>query len=164
VRNGIGIYRADCGLIGDNSILGNGGNGVSMSGGTLFQGKGDWSFTPGPDIITQNKLSGIYGWNGSRLDIREVTAYGNTQNGIALSLQSTLRIYNSDISSNLWNGIALYDGSSVARYSSDSPRDSITNNVRWGIICESDSKLVGVSSNVTGNGGGQVNCPPVVVP
>ena len=169
-RNGIGIYRGTCGLIGDNTIQGNVGHGISISQGTLFQGKGDWSLTPGPetpgpDIITQNKYSGISGWNGAHLDIRHVTVTSNTQNGIVLSLQSTLRIYDSTVSGNLWDGIRLYDGSSVARYSTNTPPASITNNSGWGIICYWESTLVGGTGDlgVSGNTVGEVSCPGFLI-
>jgi len=160
-RNGIGIYRGTCGLIGDNTIQGNGGHGVSISEGTLFQGQGDWPFMPGPDLITGNSRSGILGWNGSSLDIRNVTITNNTENGIELSLQSNLRIYGSTVSGNHWDGIRLWDGSFVARYNFDTPRDTITGNLSWGIICNPNTHLVGGtgSSGVSGNIVGQVNCP-----
>ena len=162
-RNGIGIYRGTCGLIGDNTIQGNGGHGVSISEGTLFQGQGDWPFMPGPDLITGNSRSGILGWNGSSLDIRNVTITNNTENGIELSLQSNLRIYGSTVSGNHWDGIRLWDGSFVARYNFDDPRDSITGNLGWGIICHG-SNLVGGTANseVSGNLQGQINCPPII--
>ena len=160
-RPGVGIYRATAELIGDNTIQGNGGHGVAVNQGTLFQGKGDWNLTTGPDFITGNGYSGISGWNGASLDIRNLEVINNSQNGISLSLKSTLRIYDASVSGNQWNGIELYDGSSVARYIADSPRDSITGNLRWGIICHGGSSLVGGigAEGVSGNTSGQVNCP-----
>jgi parallel beta-helix repeat protein len=165
-RAGVGIYRASARLIGDNTIEANGGHGVEVQQGTLFQGKADFPFTPGPDIITQNWLSGISGWNGASLDIQNATVTNNAQNGIVLSLQSILHIYGSTVSENDWDGIRLWDGSSVARYSNDSPRDSITGNSGWGIVCYGGSNLVGGTgdSGVSGNLGGQVNCLPIVIP
>ena len=85
-----------------------------------------------------------------------------------MSLQSTLRIYGATVSDNgkttpgvIGHGIVLWDGSSVARYGTDSPRDSITGNSGWGIICNSNSHLAGAANNsgVSGNSSGQVNCP-----
>jgi parallel beta-helix repeat protein len=160
-RAGVGIYRATGRLIGDNTIRENGGHGVAVNLGALFQGVGDLNLTAGPDSITGNHYSGISGWNGASLDLRHATIKNNTQNGIVLSLQSTLRIYDSTVSGNSLDGISLYDGSSVAPYSTDSPRDSITGNSGWGIVCNSNSHLVGGTGNsgVSGNSGGQVNCP-----
>lgn len=166
VRNGIGVYRGDCGLIGDNTIQGNQGHGMSISQGRLFQGKGDWPFTPGPDIITQNGGSGISGWNNASLDIRLVHVTNNTQHGIALSLQSVLRIYGSTVSGNTLNGIGLWDGSFLARYGSDGPRDTITSNLGWGIYCYPNSHLAGGlgDNGVSSNSLGQVNCPEAYYP
>ena len=161
-RHGVGIHRASGRLMGDNIIQGNGGHGVSVSEGQLYQGIGDFfNLTPGPDQITANGYSGISGWNGAHLDIQHLTVTNNTQHGISLSLQSTLRIYDAAVSGNHLNGIVLYDGSSVARYSTDSPRDTITGNSGWGIICYGESHLVGGTGNsgVSDNSGGQVNCP-----
>ena len=165
-RAGVGIYRASARLIGDNIIEANGGHGVDVTQGTLYQGKGDWSFTPGPDIIKQNGYSGISAWNAASLDIQNATVTNNAQNGIVLSLQSTLHIYGSTVSENDWDGIRLWDGSSVARYSTDSPRDNIAGNLGWGIVCYGGSNLVGGTgdSGVSGNLGGQVNCPPIIFP
>ena len=163
-RPGVGIYEATGQLLGDNTIQGSGGHGVQVSLGTLFNGAGDWPLTPGPDLITANGYSGISGWNGAHLDIRHVTVTGNTENGIVLSLQSTLRIYASTVSGNHLNGILLYDGSSVARYGTDSPRDSITGNLGWGIICYGGSNLIGDTSGVDGNTVGEVKCPPINIP
>lgn len=161
-RHGVGIHRASGRLMGGNIIQGNGGHGVSVNQGQLYQGVGDFfNLTPGPDQITGNGLSGISGWNGAHLDIQHLTVTNNTQHGISLSLQSTLRLFDAAVSGNLMNGIVLWDGSSVARYSTDSPRDTITGNSWWGIICYSNSHLVGGTGNsgVSGNTGGQVNCP-----
>ena len=143
-------------------LQGNGGHGVSVNQGQLYQGVGDFfNLTPGPDQITGNGYSGISGWNGAHLDIQHLTVTNNIQHGIALSLQSTLRIYDATVSGNHLNGIVLWDGSSVARYSTDSPRDTITGNSGWGIICYPNSHLVGGTgaSGVSGNLAGQVNCP-----
>jgi len=88
----------------------------------------------------------------------------NTQNGIFLSLQSALRIFNSTVSGNSGNGIALFDDSSVALYSGSTPLASITGNASWGVICGGGSRLIGVADGVTGNTAGQVNCPPINIP
>ena len=170
-RPGITIHHATAELIGGNYIQGNAGHGVVVNQGTLFQGVGDWNLTPGQDIIRQNGYSGIYGWNGANLDIRNVVVTNNTQNGIHLRLRSTLRIYDSTISDNgittpgvIGHGVVLYDGSSVARYSTDSPQDRITGNSGWGVVCYGGSNLVGVTSGVDGNTAGEVNCPPIYIP
>jgi len=157
-RPGVGIYEATGQLIGYNTIKGNGGHGVAVSLGTLFNGVGDWNLTTDPDLITENSYSGIQGWNNASLDVRHATVTNNTQNGIVLSLRSTLRVYDSTVSGNSWDGIRLYDGSSVARYSTDSPRDSITGNLGWGIVCYGGSNLIGVATGVTGNEAGEVSC------
>jgi len=157
-RAGVGIYRATGRLVGDNIIEGNGGHGVEVDQAALFQGIGDWNLNPGRDIIQQNGRSGISAWNTASLDIRNVTVTGNGENGIVVSLRSALRIYDALVSDNGLNGIVLYDGSWVARYSGDSPRDIITGNSGWGIVCYGGN-LIGVASDVTGNTAGQVSCP-----
>jgi parallel beta-helix repeat protein len=149
-RPGVSISRASGRLMGDNIIQGNGGHGVSVDLGQLYQGVGDFfDLSPGPDQITGNKYSGISGWNGAHLDIRNLTVTQNAQHGIVLSLQSTLRIYDATVSDNgkntsglIGHGIVLYDGSSVARYPTNTPVASITDNPGWGIVCSGGSNLV----------------------
>ena len=129
-----------------------------MNLGALFQGIGDFNLTAGPDVITENKYSGISGWNGASLDIRHAKIYGNTENGIVLSLRSTLRIYDSTVSNNLHDGIWVYRGSAVI-LSADGPLASVTGNVGWGVFCDdTESSLAGSVSGVTGNGAGQTSC------
>lgn len=163
-RPGVAIYRASGELIGDNTIEKNGGHGVLVTQGTLFQGVGDFNLSPGPDLITKNGYSGIFGWNGASLDIRHLEVTKNKQNGISLSLKSSLRIYDALVSGNYLDGIVLYDGSSVARYGTDSPRDFITDNSGWGIVCYGGSNLIGQTSQIYGNDAGDVNCPPIIIP
>jgi hypothetical protein len=163
VRAGVGIYRATGRLVGGNTIEGNGGHGVEVDLGALFQGVGDWNLTPGQDIIRQNGYSGIYGWNGANLDIRNVVVTNNTQNGIHLRLRSTLRIYDSTVSHHLnsnYHGILLNEGSAVAFYHpDDTPAVTITNNSGKGVYCPGpESSYTGDISGVTGNGTGNVDC------
>ncbi len=133
-RPGVGIYRATGRLIGDNTIEGNGGHGVEVVQGALFQGKGDFfNLTPGPDTIQGNTRSGISAFNNGTLDIEHAKIMNNTQNGIALSTRSTLRIYDSTISDNGQNGIGLDGGSAVVFFHpTDTPRASVTGNSGWG--------------------------------
>jgi len=152
----VGIYRAAGHLIGDNTIQENAGHGVTVNLGALMQGKGDFfNLTPGPDIITQNGSSGISGWNGASLDIRNATITDNNQYGVSLGLHSTLRIYGSTVSGND-HGIRVYQGSAVIL---DTPAVSITNNSVWGILCDDkESSLAGDTSGVTSNIRGNVSC------
>ncbi len=155
-RPGIGIYRGTCDLIGDNTIQGNAGHGISISQGSLFQGVGDWNLTPGPDIIKENTLSGILASNGSSLDVQYATIKDNTQHGISLSTRSILRIYNSTVSGNTLNGIGVYYGS-AARFGT--PAASVTGNTGWGLFCgDNEASYDGDTSGVVGNAGGQVSC------
>ena len=155
-RPGVGIYRATGHLIGDNTIQENGGHGVTVNQGAFLQGKGDFfDLTPGPDIITQNVYSGISGWNGASLDIRNATITDNDQNGVSLGLHSTLRIYGSTVSWN-YHGIWVYQGSAVIF---GTPAASITNNSVWGVLCDDkESSLAGDTSGVTSNTRGNVSC------
>jgi hypothetical protein len=145
-------------------MQGNGDHGVAVNQGSLFQGVGDWNLTPGPDSITGNGRSGISGWNGTSLNIRHLTVTNNYEHGISLSLKSTLRIYDATVSGNVLNGIVLYEGSSAARYSTNSPRDIITGNPGWGIICHGGSNLIGTTEGISDNDDGEVNCPPIIIP
>ena len=166
-RHGVGIYRATAELLGNNIIQGNGGHGVSVNQGALYESVGDFIFTPAPnpDLITENVYSGISAWNAASLDVQNATVTNNTQNGIVLSLRSTLRIYKATVSDNQWNGIVLYDGSSVARYGTNSPRDTITGNLGWGIVCFGGNLVGGTDdAGVSGNSEGQINCPPIIFP
>lgn len=159
-RPGVAINRATGRLMGDNAIQGNGGHGVAVNLGALFQGKGDFfDLTPGPDLITNNGYSGISGWNGASLDIRNATIYGNIENGIALSLRSTLRIYDSTVSTNLNHGISVYDGSAASFNHPTGNPAVISDNVHWGVFCgDLESSYTGGTTGVTGNGSGQVSC------
>ena len=166
-RHGVGIHRASGRLMGGNIIQGNGGHGVSVDQGQLYQGVGDFfNLTPGPDQITGNGYSGIHGWNGAHLDIQHLTVTNNTQHGIVLSLQSTLRIYdatvsghtNSDINGNPYGGIALWEGSAAAFYHpTGTPAASITGN-SYGIICGGlEASITGDTTGVVGNTLGNVS-------
>lgn len=159
-RPGVAIYRATGRLIGDNTIQANGGHGVEVDQGVLFQGKGDFNLTPGQDIIRQNGYSGISGWNGASLEIQYVQVTGNAQNGIVLSLRSTLRIYDSTVSGNPLHGIAVYDGSAAAFYHPTGTQAAlITGNTGWGVFCGGqESSYTGDISGVTGNSSGDVSC------
>jgi len=160
-RPGVAIYRANGRLIGDNIIQGNGGHGVQVVQGVLFQGVGDFNLTPGRDIIRQNGYSGISAWNGSSLDINSATITNNAQSGIALTLRSTLRIYDSTVSDqgSSYSGIYVAEGSGVSlSHPAGTTAASITNN-GFGIYCNDDeSSLDGDISGVTGNTNGQVSC------
>jgi hypothetical protein len=160
-RPGVAIYRATGRLIGDNIIQGNGGHGVQVVQGILFQGVGDFNLTPGRDIIRQNGYSGISGWNGASLDIQYVEVTGNAENGIVLSLRSTLRIYDSTVSGHdsSYSGIYVAEGSGVSlSHPAGTTAASIKNNV-FGIYCnDGESSLDGDISGVTGNAAGQVSC------
>jgi parallel beta-helix repeat protein len=159
-RPGVTIHHATGELIGGNTIQGNAGHGVVVNQGALFQGKGDWNLTPGPDLITGNGYSGISGWNGASLDIWHVTVTNNTQNGIVLSLRSTLRIYDSTVSNHPLHGVAVYDGSAAAFYHPTGTQAvSITGNTGWGVFCGGgESSYTGDTSGVTGNTSGDVSC------
>ncbi len=160
-RPGVAIYRATGRLIGDNIIQGNGGHGVQVSQGVLFQGVGDFNLTPGPDIIRQNGYSGISAWNGSSLDINAATITSNAQSGIAVTLRSTLRIYGSTISNqgSSYSGIYVAEGSGVSlSHPAGTTAASITNN-GFGIYCnDAESSLDGDISGVTGNTNGNLSC------
>ena len=155
-RAGVGIYRATGRLLGGNLIEANAGSGVDMSQGVLFQGVGDWDVTPVQDIIKENTLSGISGFNGSSLDVQYATIKDNTQHGISLSIRSTLNILNSTVSGNTLNGIGVYSGSAV-RFGD--PAASVTGNSGWGLFCgDNESSYAGNTSGVIGNTLGQVSC------
>ncbi len=159
-RAGVGIYRATGRLVGGNTIEGNGGHGVEVNQGTFFQGKGDWNFIPAQDLIRQNGRSGISAWNGASLDIQHAEVTNNTENGIALSLRSTLRIFGSTVSSNAYNGIGVFEGSAAAFYHPpDTEAATITANGGWGVLCGGDeSSCTGDIAGVIGNTGGEVSC------
>jgi hypothetical protein len=160
-RPGVAIYRATGRLIGDNIIQGNGGHGVQVVQGILFQGVGDFNLTPGRDIIRQNGYSGISAWNGSSLDINSATITNNAQSGIAVTLRSSLRIYDSTVSDqgSSYSGIYIAEGSAVSlSHPAGTTAASITNN-GFGIYCnDGESSLDGDISGVTGNANGDVNC------
>ena len=157
-RTGILIQHATAELLGENTIKANGGHGVQLRQARLFQPVGDLNpvLRPtDPDVITENIYSGIHASIDASLDIQNATITYNHENGILLGLQSTLRIFNSDASHNELDGIVLYDGSTVARYQFNQPRDTITYNGGYGIAVYGGSNLVGeksgVHDNVTGN-------------
>lgn len=158
-KAGVGIWRAKGRLIGDNTIQGNGGNGVDMNQGALYQGVGEFDLTPGRDIIKENTLSGISAFNGSSLSVEYATIKDNTQHGISLLTRSTLWIFNSTVSGNALNGIAVYYGSAVMFGGPGYPGPSVTGNTGWGLFCgDNESSYAGNTSGVIGNGAGNVSC------
>jgi parallel beta-helix repeat protein len=167
-RPGVAVSRASGRLIGENTIQGNGGHGVAVNLGALFQGVGDFNNItppPGPDLITENGYSGISGWNGASLDIRRAEVTNNVQNGIVLSLRSSLRIYDSTVSGHLnpdYHGIAVNQGSGAILSRSGYPPVSVTGNSGYGVFCgDSESSCAGDTSGVNGNGPkgkNNVNC------
>jgi parallel beta-helix repeat protein len=156
-RSGIGIYRGTCHSIGDNLIANNGGYGIGISAGSLFQGVGDWGLTPGPDTIQENALSGILATMKSVADVRKALITGNLGHGVWISTQSTMRIYNSTISNNT-EGIRLDTGSGISFWHPSSESTvTVTNNSSWGLNCFGDESSYGGSAdppNISGNGSG----------
>ena len=154
-RPGVGIYRATGRLVGDNTIQGNGGNGVEVVQGALFQGKGDFfNLAPGPDTIQGNPRSGIFAFNGATLDIQNAIVSGNSQNGIALNTHSVLRIFNSTVSGNVQNGIRLEFDSAVVFFGPPgSLPASVTGNGGFAVSCgAAESSLAGDTSGVPAGG------------
>jgi len=146
-RPGVAIYRATGRLLGKNTIRENGGNGVEVYQGALFQGVGDFNLPVEQDVITLNGYSGISGSNGATLDIRKVSVTQNSYHGITLGLRSTLRIYDSTISGNNY-GIAVWEGSAL---SLPAPAATVTQN-STGIMCGgAEASYTGDTSGVTGN-------------
>lgn len=165
-RNGIGIYFANCELIGGNIIENNSGYGIVLSQGSLFQGIGDWVITPAPgrDEIRGNTLTGVLATMKSSAELRNALINGNTQHGIWISTQSTLRIYGSTVSNNT-EGIRLDTGSGISFWHPTSESTvTVTNNSSWGLNCFGNESSYGGSAdppNISGNGsGGTENINP----
>jgi parallel beta-helix repeat protein len=146
-KAGIAINRATGHLRGDNIIEGNGSHGVQLTQGVLFQG----GPTPGPDRIRYNHASGIFAWNASSLEILNAMVTNNSEDGIVLSLRSTLRIYGSTLSNNR-HGIAVYDGSAAAFYYPTGLAPALITSHSIGIDCNgNEDSITGDLSGVTEN-------------
>ena len=146
-KAGIAISRATGHLRGDNTIEGNGTHGVQLTQGALFQG----GPTPGPDLIRYNHASGIFAWNASSLEILNAMVTNNSEDGIVLSLRSTMRIYGSTVSNNRY-GIGVYDGSAAAFYHPTGLAPVIITSHSIGINCNgNEDSITGDVSGVTGN-------------
>jgi hypothetical protein len=150
-RPGVSINRATGRLIGDNTIQANGGHGVAVNLGALFQGGGDLDLTAGDDLITGNGYSGIFGWNGASLDIRHATVEGNNESGIVLNLRSTLRIYDSTVRGPIY-GIAVYEGSAVSfKHPPETNAAIVESTTGPGLYCDDpESSYIGDTSRVRG--------------
>lgn len=149
-RSGVTIGRATGRLVGENAIQGNGGHGVEVNQGALFQGKGDFSnLTPGPDVINGNTRSGISAFNNGSLDIQNVQISSNIENGIVLNLHSSLRIFNSTVTGNGWHGIRVNRDSGVLF---GDPPVTVTGNVGFfGLSCAgNESSIEGNTSGIVG--------------
>jgi hypothetical protein len=146
-RPGVAIYRSNGRLLGGNKIYSNGGHGVEVDQGSLFQGVGDFNLPVAKDEIYTNGYSGISAWNGASLDIEKVSVYGNTQYGVSVGFHSSMRIFDSAVSVNdsYYSGIWIYQGSAVIL---GIPVVTVTNYSGNSLACgDSESSFAG---NITG--------------
>ena len=147
-------------LLGGNTIEDNGGSGVEVVQGALFQGLGSWDFPPNPDIISSNGNRGIFGWNGARLEIRKVTVMNNGTDGIQVGFHSSIMLSGSTIADNTEHGISVVNGSAINLEPPTGTTNAvITGNSWYGVFCvDEESSLTGGTTGVYGNGVGQVQC------
>jgi hypothetical protein len=106
-RSGISLFSATASIVGNNTITGNAGAGVSARSSSLRIGDGSLN------LATANTISGngvptseggVNAFIGTALDIRNATINGNTGNGVSGS-GSSVRIRESTISGNIGGGI-----------------------------------------------------------
>jgi hypothetical protein len=122
------------------------------------QDGGSVDFHPGVGV-SGNHGGGVTARDGGHLTIRgDTTIENNTGNGVFLSGASSLQGGGTTVSGNSGDGIHLKD-TSVAQFDGTS---QITGNSGWGIFCEGPPSVAVIEGNpgtVSGNTGGQNNCP-----
>ncbi len=146
-RDGVSVGRASGRLVGSNLISQSSGRGVTVSGGSLFQGRGDFNLTPTLDTITANASDGVGVFQGGSAEIQEAAITGNAR-GINLSNSASLRILNSQISGNAGDGIGVFNGSSALL---QTPTVTVSGNLGNGVNlfdgASADIQFASITSN-----------------
>ena len=106
-------------------------------------------------LIPNAATGGVFGTQGSSLQIQGATINGNTGNGVFLNFQSNARMYDSIVNNNSGNGILLVHGAALLL---QDPAVTVTGNALFGLQCGgTESSFSGNISGILGNTGGDVN-------
>ncbi len=159
---GVLISSASAILVGNNSITGNNGSGVLAERSAVRIGNPSFGL-PITNVITGNGTTpvpnaangGIFGTQGSSLQIQSATINGNTGNGVFLTLRSNARLYDSTVNNNSGNGILLVQGAAL---SLQNPVATVTGNGQFGLQCGGgEASYDGNPSGISGNTVGDVS-------
>ncbi len=156
-RFGINVFMASASIFGGNNITGNQGHGVSVNASTVQIG----GLTVGDVVLPVTTISGngtavvnssgVNGFNGASINIRQTTISGNTGSGVTLNLQSRAFLFdNVMITGNTGNGVLGFDGVSI-----QITQTTISMNTGPGIVLffQSRVNMFGASVQVVNNTG-----------
>jgi parallel beta-helix repeat protein len=157
---GITVEAESFATILGNTINDNGGNGIGISEGSAALIGDDCKFANLNGIVN-NGLSGIAIGHNSEATVRGAIIQGNGTNGIFITDNSMADTASNTISANGGDGIDVRRGSSVrmgrrdtpVSSCADDPNKTFTNNVGFGIQCDSLSTVDGELGTLTGTAG-----------
>jgi len=157
---GVLVSSASANLVGNNSITGNSGSGVLVERSAVRIGNPGFGL-PITNVITGNGATllpnaatgGVFGTQGSSLQIQGATIDGNTGNGIFLHFQSNARMYGNTVNNNTGNGIFLVQGAALLL---QDPAVTVTGNAQFGLQCGGSEasyggNISGISLNTLGD-------------
>jgi parallel beta-helix repeat protein len=142
-RFGIGVFDSSADIIGANSITGSGNHGIFTRASSVLIGDTSFGFSSVNTVTgsgtTVPSSSGIFGFIGSSLQIRNATINENNGFGVALSLRSSAQMSGNTIQNNtgsgLGDGIRLIFGSTLFIDPPPAARNTITGNSGFGLNC-----------------------------
>ena len=140
-RFGVSVNSASADIVGGNTISGNGAQGIFVRSSAVGIGDTNFGFTT-VNTITSNGNSaspgGIFGFQGSSLNIRDAVVSNNSGFGIQLSLRSQVQIASSTIQNNTSTGPGTGDGIRLMFGSAllaQAPNGAVTANSGFGLNC-----------------------------
>ena len=159
---GVLISSASATLVGNNSITGNSGSGVLVERSAVRIGNPSFGLSitnvitgNGTTLVLNAATGGVFGTQGSSLQIQGATINGNTGNGVFLLFQSNARIYDSTVANNSGNGIFLVQGAALLL---QDPAVIVTGNTQFGLQCGgNEASFSGNVSGISGNTVGDVS-------
>lgn len=146
-------------LNGSNAVIKTTSNGPAlvMEGGAAFLNGGQ---------ITNNAQRGIHADNGSTVSLNNgASVDSNGEDGLQLIAGSSALVVNSKIQGNTGNGVFISDASAVS-FGPQAIGGQVKNNTGWGIFCQAYPRVPQAIGEplVSGNTGGNSNCPGLVIP
>jgi hypothetical protein len=156
---GVGIVSASVDIVGGNTISGSSAQGIAVRAGSVTIGDTGFGVTT-VNTVTGNGSaaapSGVFGFLGSSLNIRDAVISGNTGGGMILSFRSQAQMMSSTIQNNSGDGVRLVFGSSLFPITTNS---TVTGNTGFGVNCgDGESSIIntGLLPGIPSNGLGGV--------